>query len=156
MEVEEDEFDTHFHDNPILMVKKRQEQRRKLLEKKLRDDKYSKDDVDDLYYETKSRKFFVKDVEKVEREVKKAEKRKREDRDEFLEKMIPDDMKKLIQIEDQVKSLNAKRKKIDDDEDMEETKTGIQLPGRTDKRGKGKVAGEYFIFSNIIYRWTFH
>ena len=115
MEINEDDFDSHFYDNPILSVKKRQEKRKKLDQNKL---KNAINDDEDLYYETKSRKFYVKDLEKVEREQKRAEKRKREDRDEFLEKMIPNEMKHLISIEDQVRT-GVKRKKIAEDDEVE-------------------------------------
>ena len=153
MEINEDDFDSHFYDNPILSVKKRQEKRKKLDQNKLKNDI---NDDEDLYYETKSRKFYVKDLEKVEREQKRAEKRKREDRDEFLEKMIPNEMKHLISIEDQVRT-GVKRKKIAEDDEVEmdtdekigtlgsnsiKLCTGIQLPGRTNKRGKSKITGK--------------
>ena len=115
MEIKEDDFDSHFYDNPILSIKKRQEKRKKLEQNKA---KNTVEDDEDMYYETKSRKFFIKDLEKVEREVKRAEKRKREERDEFLEKMIPNEMKHLISIEDKVKS-GSKRKKITEDDEFE-------------------------------------
>lgn len=155
MEVNDHEFDTHFHDNPVLLVKKRQEQRKKLLEQKKKGDK-GYEEVNDLYYESKSRKFYVKDLEKVERVKKQAEKRKKEERDDYLEKMLPKEMKHLIDIEDKVRTSHKRRRIGDEDEEVTGKPThlinldmkGIQLPGRSKSRGKSRIAGKKFL--NLI------
>uniref|UniRef100_A0A7S3N6U0 RRP12 HEAT domain-containing protein n=1 Tax=Euplotes harpa TaxID=151035 RepID=A0A7S3N6U0_9SPIT len=121
----DDEFSSHFYDNPVLLVKKRKEERKRLeevnrkqkeKEERIRNKIYD-DDEDDLFYD-KNKKFIVKDVEANERAANQQRKRKRDERDELLTKMLPKDVQNLIELEEKAKSVH-KRQKVNESMDVD-------------------------------------
>lgn len=115
----DDEFSSHFYENPVLMVKKRKEERKRLEEinRRQRDRErrkglvyHNSDDEDDLLYEKKTNKFVVKDALKNERQVKQVQSRKRKDRDEYLDKMLPKEVRQMIELEEKAKNMHKRIK----------------------------------------------
>ena len=124
----EDDFSSHFYDNPVLLVKKRKEERKRLeelnrrqraREDRIREQNFS-DDEDDLFYEKKSRKFVVKDALKNERQVTQAQKRKREERDNYLNQMLPKEVRHMIEIEEKAKNMHKRKKVKEGDMDIDD------------------------------------
>lgn len=143
----EDEFSSHFYENPVLLVKKRKEERRRLeelnrrqraKEEKMREGKF--EDDDDLFYEKSTKKFVVKDVDRNEREAKRAVKRKREERDAYLNQMLPKEVRGLMELEDKVNAMHKRKKTSEKEMDIDDfiPMKYLKAKPKNDK-SKGKV-----------------
>jgi len=151
----DDEFSSHFYDNPILLVKKRKAERKRLeeinkrqidREERIRNRK-EVDDEDDLFYEKKTRKFVVKDTMKNERQVKQAQKRKRVERDEYINQVLPKEVRQMIDLEEKARSVH-KRKRVNEKEDIDDfVPMKYVNKGKNDKSKEGhfiKQSGSSF------------
>jgi hypothetical protein len=124
----DDEFSSHFYENPVLLVKRRKEERKRLeeinkrqreKEEKIRNNNFD-DDVDDLFFEKRTNKFVVKDVNKNERQVKQAQKRKLQERDSYLNSMLPKEVRNLIELEEKAKNTHKRKKVNEKDMDIDD------------------------------------
>lgn len=147
LSTKEDELSTHFYENPVLMVKKRKEERKRLEEinKKLRAKEERArnnvfDDEDDLFYEKKTKRFVVKDVESNDRQTKQVQKRKRTERDDYVNQMLPKEVRQMIELEEKAKATHKRRKT--DEKDIDDLTPLRYLKGKGKDKTKGKF---YFI-----------
>jgi hypothetical protein len=145
---EYDEFNSHFYENPVMLVKKRKEERKRLEEinKRQRDRDYRKrnskshysEDENDLFYEKKTNKFVVKDALKNDRQVKQVQNRKRKDREEYLDKMLPKEVRQMIDLEEKAKNVHKRVKTNDSAVDIDSF-----IPMKyLNKKGKDKSLGK--------------
>lgn len=91
-----------------------------------------------MFFEKKSHKFVVKDVLKNERQVKQTQKRKREERDDFVSNMLPKQVKEMLDLEGKAKNMHKRKKINENDMDIDDMMPLKYMKKKPADKSKGR------------------